>query len=478
MKRRHFFGSLALGVAGFSVIGSCKNSGDGNNAAIQNSDIINEPPAYRKSIKSSFKTGSRKSANDKVVLSLIGAGYWGTNLILNITDLNKNVEVKYVCDVDDTRGGRAVKELSKKQGKKPIKVRDMRKVFDDKEVDAVIIATPQHWHALATIWATQAGKDVYVEKSISMNIFEGQKMIESAMKYERIVQCGTQNRSADFAFSARDYVKSGELGKIFAVNVFGLLPGPIPFNAKEDSKVPDTIDWDMWLGPAPKVPYNVSRNKSNLYYWDYAGGNALGNDSAHQIDLMRFVLGDPVFPNSMYCTGGRYAFDDKRETPDYQIATYDYNDFVLTLQGGDNTPYMSKTSEKIRFNDEFPNWQNNSTKIEILGTKRKMVVGRMGGGWQVFEKDNLVVAQEPGRFPLRPHLANFVDCIRDRKQPNAGIVEGHKSATLIHLANISYRSGKKQLIFSPENETILNDATAQSLAVGSYRKGYEIPKIV
>jgi hypothetical protein len=139
---------------------------------------------------------------------------------------------------------------------------------------------------------------------------------------------------------------------------------------------------------------------------------------------------------------------------------------------------MSKTSEKIRFSDEFPNWQNNSTKIEILGTKRKMVVGRMGGGWQVFEKDNTIFAEQPGRFPLKAHLENFIDCVRDRKQPNAGIVEGHKSATLIHLANLSYRAGKKQLLFSPENETITNDTTAQSLAVGSYRKGYEIPKIV
>ena len=478
MKRRHFFGSLSVGVVGMGLVGSCTNSGDSNNTTIQNKSIENKPPSYRKKIKTSFKTGTKKSENDKVILALIGAGNWGTNLILTVTAINKNVEVKYICDVDDTRGGRAIAELEKRQGFRPVRVRDMQKVFDDKDVDAVIIATPQHWHALATIRACQAGKDVYVEKSVSYNIREGQKMIEAAMKYERIVQCGMQNRSADFAASAREYVKSGKLGKIIAVNVSGLFPGPVPFNEKEDTETPDTIDWDMWLGPAPKVPYNVSRNKSNLYYWDYSGGNALGNDSIHQMDLMRFVLGDPGFPVSVYCAGGRFAFDDKREIPDYQMATYDYGNFVLTLQAGDDTPFMSKTSTKIRYGDDFPEWSQNSTKIEILGTKQKMIVGRMGGGWQVFEKDNLIVAQEAGKFPLEKHMANFIDCIRTRQQPNAGIIEGHKSTVLVHLANLSYRAGKKQLLFSPEFETITNNQIAQNLAVGSYRKGYEIPEEV
>jgi len=478
MKRRQFCSNLSLGVAGLGLATSCSNSGDGIKTTIQNDGIENKVPAYRKKIKSDFKPGTAIGANDKVVLALIGAGNWGTNLILTVTEINKNVEVKYVCDVDDTRGGRAIAELEKRQNFKPKRVRDMREVFDDKDVDAVIIATPQHWHALAAIWACQAGKDVYVEKSVSFNIREGQKMIEAAMKYERIVQCGMQNRSADFAFSAREYIKSGELGKIVAVNVSGLLDGPVPFNEKEDSKTPDTIDWDMWLGPAPEVPYNVSRNKSNLYYWDYSGGNALGNDAIHQMDLTRFVLNDPGFPSSVYCAGGRYSFEDNREIPDYQITTYDYGSFVMTLQTGQFTPYMSKTNAEIRFGDDFPEWIQNSTKIEIYGTKRKMFVGRMGGGWQVSEKDGLIVAQETGRFPLKAHMENFVDCIRTRQQPNADIIEGHKSTILIHLANLSFRTGKNQLFFSPEYETITNSRKAQNLAIGSYRKGYEIPEIV
>jgi predicted dehydrogenase len=354
----------------------------------------------------------------------------------------------------------------------------MRKVFDDKDVDGVIIATPHHWHGLASIWAMQAGKDAYVEKCVSFNIREGQKMIEAAMKYERILQCGTQNRSAAYNLLAREYIKSGELGRIVAVNVMELDTGPVPFRKKEDMDPPDTIDWDMWLGPAPKVPYSVSRNKSWHYYWDYSGGNELGLGAIHQMDLLRFVLGEPDHPVSVYCTGGRYLFDDQRDIPDYQMTTFDFGKFVVSLQTGAFTPYMSKASEEIRNGDLFPEWKLNCDKIVIYGTKRVMYLGRMGGGWQVFEKDGKIAAQEYGRFPLGDHLANYVDCIRTRQQPNAPITEGHRSAVLVHLANLSYRAGKSQLHFSPEYEIITNNSEAQSIADGYYRKGYELPEKV
>lgn len=459
---------------------ACSKTNDKNGQLQAESKVLKtsgEAPAYRSKVKSSFSINNLKSANDRVVLALIGAGNWGTNLILNVAELNKNVQVKYVCDVDDTRGGRAISELAKMQHFSPVRERDMRVVFDDNEVDGVIIATPVHWHALATIWACQAGKDVYVEKNISLNIREGQKMIEAAMKYERIVQCGTQNRSADYVNSARDYVQSGQLGKIVAVNVMDLLNGPVPFNEKESTKTPDTIDWNMWLGPAPEVPYSISRNKSTLSYWSYSGGR-MANDSAHQMDLARIVLGNPEFPRSVYCAGGRFQFDDNRDTPDYQMTTYDYGDFILTLQTGEFTPYMAKSSLEIRHGEGFPEWKQNSTKIIIYGSKLMMYIGRMGGGWQVFDQDDNIVAQKSGLFPLKAHLGNFIDCIRSRKQPNGNIVEGHKSAVLAHLANYSYRMGKKQLSFSDEYETIMNDENAQALAVGRYRKGFEIPEVV
>ena len=478
MKRRHFFGSLSWGVAGLGLATSCSNLSEkesSQQAGSKGYQLPDQPPAYREKIKTTFSEGSVIGSNDRVVLALIGAGSWGTNLILNVADINKNVFVKYVCDVDDTRGGRAISELEKIQNVKPLRVRDMRKVYDDPEVDGVIIATPQHWHGLATIWACQAGKDVYVEKCISLNIGEGQKMIEAAMRYERIVQCGTQNRSSENALSAKEYIKSGQLGKVVSVNVMGLLNGPIPFNEKKGEKTPDTIDWNMWLGPAPEVPYSVSRNKSNLFYWDYSGGLALGNGSIHQMDLARIVLDDPEFPASVYCTGGRYLFDDQRDMPDYQMTTFDYGNFVLTLQSGEFTPYMLKTIPEIRHGDGFPEWKQNATKIEIYGTKGKMYVGRMGGGWQVFDKERQIVAQESGHFPLKVHLGNYIDCIRSRNQPNGNIMEGHRSATLVHLANLSYRAGKKQLYFSGKHELVTNDQKARELALGTYRKGFEIP---
>jgi predicted dehydrogenase len=303
-------------------------------------------------------------------------------------------------------------------------------------------------------------------------------MIKAAMKYDRVVQCGTQNRSADYALTARDYIKSGELGDIAAVHIRELLGGPVPFNEKKDTATPDTIDWDMWLGPAPKVPFNLSRNKSWGSYWDYSGGYAMSGGLTHQLDLARLVLDNPGLRKSVSCVGGRYFYDDNREVPDYQMAIFDFGNFAMNIQAGTCTPYMAKSSPEIRFGEGFPEWKQNATQIQILGTKRMMYVGRMGGGWQVLENEGHIVAQQSGLFPLKPHIKNYIDCIRSRKQPNGNIVEGHKSSVLIHLANLSYRAGNKQLTFSPEYEAILNDNKAYDLSQPHFRNNYTIPKEV
>ena len=272
MKRRKFFRVASAGAAGLAMAASCKPVKDDRTALDSGEgtrQYVGEVPEYRKMIQSGFTPGKTRSSGNTLVIGLIGAGSWGTNIIIEAAGLKENIRVKYICDVDDTRGGRALEEVTKIQGFKPIATRDMRKVFDDKEVDGVIIATPEHWHALATVWACQAGKDVYVEKCISHSVYEGQKMIQAAMKYERIVQCGTMNTSADYAITARDYIRSGELGEVVTVHAMELTDGPVPFIEKKDSPTPDTIDWNMWLGPAPEVPYNESRHKSWVYYWDY-----------------------------------------------------------------------------------------------------------------------------------------------------------------------------------------------------------------
>lgn len=417
------------------------------------------------------------SVNDKVVLALIGAGGRGTQNILSFMKCCPNIEVKYVCEVDQERGGRAIDELGKLQKNAPQRIGDMRIAFDDKDVDAVLICTPEHWHALATIWACQAGKDVYVEKNISLNIREGRKMIEAAQKYKRIVQCGFQNRSGRYNMTARDYIQSGKLGKIALVKAYCMLPGNKPWILKEDTEVPEGLDWEQWLGPAPAVPYNVSRHKGYNEWWAYSCGLPLA-DCCHVIDLARMVLGDPDAPKSTFCAGGRVLYDDSRDIPDNQTITYDFNEFPMTVEASIYGKYMSKAPPEIRYGDKFPNWPFNSDRMEIYGTEGMMYLGRHGAGWQVLGKDSEVLAQEYGMFPDEEHQQNFINCIRNRKSPNANIEQGHKSATLVHLANLSYRTGKKQLYFDNANERVINSEEANAISDLSYSKGYEIPEII
>jgi predicted dehydrogenase len=418
------------------------------------------------------------SANDKVVLALIGAGGRGTQNILSFKKTCPEVEVKYICEVDKERGGRVIDELGKQQKIKPERVDDMRKVFDDKDVDAVLVCTPEHWHALATIWACQAGKDVYVEKNISLNIWEGRKMIEAAEKYKRIVQCGFQNRSGAYNISAREYIQSGKLGKISLVKAYCMLPGHKQFIMKEDTPVPEGLNWDMWLGPAPNVPYNVSRHKGYNEFWAYSCGLPLA-DCCHVIDLARMVLGDPDNPKSAYCAGDRVLFDDAREIPDNQSITYDFGEFPMTVEASIYGDYMQKAPPTIRYNTKlFPNWPFLSDRMEIYGTEGMMYLGRHGAGWQVLVNNAKVSDEGGGYFPDEEHQKDFISCIKTRKVPNANIQQGHKSATLVHLANLSYRLGKKQLFYDGAAEKITNSEEANKISRGTYRPGYEIPEIV
>ncbi len=472
MERRKFLASSLLGAIGFNFASCNRKSSEADAASGQPEHF--QVPQYK---LNKLTAGQRHSdPSDKIVLALIGAGGWGSNLALETAGLESNAEFKYICDVDDTRGGRAVAELGRIQGYMPQRVRDMRKVFDDPDVDAVIIATPTHWHALAALWAMQAGKDVYVEKCITHNVREGQILAQAAMKYERIFQCGLQNRSAGYNIKAAEYIKSGGLGKILNASVTGLLDGPIPFNERPDEGTPDHINWDMWLGPAPKVPYSVSRNKSWLSYWDFSAGFSF-EDTIHQFDLMRFVLGDPGFPRSITCSGGRNALEDNRQVPDNQSVLYDFGNFTVNLLSGDFTPYMYKAPPEIRFGDNFPDWMNNGDKIVIYGTQAMMLLGRMGGGWQVTGRDGEILAQMPGRFPLRDNLQNYLDCIRSREIPNSDIIQGHLSSSMLHYANISLKQGCKQLEIDAENESVINNPGANELARGKYRRGFELPAV-
>lgn len=425
-----------------------------------------------------FSLTGRKvlGANNKVVLGLIGAGARGSLLIEGMTK-SDYVETKYVCEVDGTRGRGTIRNLEKIQGYAPKRVIDMREVFDDKDVDAVVVTTPGQWHALATVWACQADKDVYVEKCVSMSIWEGRKMIEAARKYNRIVQCGMQNRSMPESLSARDYIKSGKLGRVVSVKVNNTLGGG-PWRPPPDSDPPAGLDWDRWLGPAPQVPYNLDRHRGYMNYFDYSSG-VLARTGCHTLDLARMVIGDPAHPKSVYAAGGRIAFKDKRETPDMAAVTYDYGDFIMTMDHAEFMPYTTRTIDigDVCYGDKFPDWRQCPTRIEIYGTERMMYLGPHGGGWQVFEKNGKVVAQEYGFWDTEPHWLNFLECVRSRKRPMCDIEQGHYSATLAHLANTALRVGNKQLIFDTKTETFLNN-DANRLLKPAYRKHYRIDEQV
>ena len=423
------------------------------------------------------RPGRAASPNDKIVMATIGVGGRGQSLTKGFAK-RKQVEIAYLCDVNSRRSGvpELMELLESEKGKAPKRVADLRRVLEDKDVDAVIIATCDHWHGLATVWACQAGKDVYVEKPPSHNIWEGRKMVEAARKYKRVVQCGTQNRSAPYNFKALEYIRSGALGAIPLCKVYNLKDGG-PFRiTSPDSEPPDHFNYDLWLGPAPWRPYNRSVVGGWKRFWDFTAGD-IADDGSHQLDLARWMIGEE-YPKAVHSSGGNLAFDDDREDPDTLVTTYDFDDMVMTFELTQYAPYMGKTPMSIRQSDRFPYWPQSATRIEIYGTKGLMILGRHGGGWQVFTKDGKVVAQEYGRFPDEPHKDNFLQCIRTRALPNADIEKGHRSACLIHLASLSLRVGSRKLIFDSKTETFVGDEEANRLVKRTYREPYVIPEKV
>jgi predicted dehydrogenase len=249
----------------------------------------------------------------------------------------------------------------------------------------------------------------------------------------------------------------------------------------EDEPVPDGLDWDAWLGPAPYRPYNpgihhMERRGGWGNFWNFGGGS-LSDDASHVLDLARLVLGDPGHPGAVYSCGGNWAWNSVgKETPEYISITYDFGDFTMTCESGKATNYMSKTPGEIRMSDSrFPVWNLNSTRIEIYGTEGLMYLGRHGGGWQVFGKGGELVTQECGIFPDDAHQQNYIASIRGEEKPNGNVVQGHLSASLVHLGNIAYRSGNRHLVFDPEKEIFVNDEQANGYLTSTYRDPYTMP---
>jgi len=302
-------------------------------------------------------------------------------------------------------------------------------------------------------------------------------MVEAARKYKRVVQLGTQTRSAPYAQHAVDAIRSGLIGDIHLVKVFNMKTRG-QLKALADAPTPDGVNYDLWLGPAPMRPFNENHFRGGRWNWkwEYSGGDII-NDGIHQIDFARWASMRRS-PKTAYSIGGIWELKDKQDTPDTQTVLLEFEGLTMLIEVTLWTPYMKKTPPSIRTSDTFPEWAFNATKVEVYGTKGMMILGRHGGGWKSFDADGIPGPFEYGKDPADRHMVNFLDCIRKGGKPNADIEKGHLSTTLCHLANISYRLGGRKLNFDSKTERFIDDDEANRLVKRTYRSPWIVPEEV
>ncbi len=408
-------------------------------------------------------------ANDRVQMGIIGLGGRGRNHMSTFGSLPE-CSIAVVCDVDQSARERGVAAVEKATQRKPKAYVDMKEVFADKSVDAVSMPLPNHWHALSTIWACQAGKDVYVEKPACHNVFEGLRMVDAARKYKRIVQIGSQGRSAPHKIKAMQLLRDGVIGKVYMAK--GLCyKRRKSIGHAENGPVPLGVDWDKFLGPAPMRPFNALRFKYNWHwFWDTGNGD-IGNQGIHEMDIARWGLGRPGLPKGVVSTGGKYVYEDDQETPNTQIATFDYGDAELVfevrgiLTGSEGGLASDRTGGNVIGN-------------LFYGSEGWMAVS--GSSFQVYkgEKGEKIMDEKTGGGDA-PHFRNFIQAVRSRnpKDLTADVEVGVMSACLVHIANISYRLGKL-LAFDPKTLTFPGNAEANKMLTRPYRAPYIVPEKV
>lgn len=421
-------------------------------------------------------------ANERIQMAVIGCGSRSDWVCRDfMARPQDDVRFAYCCDVDLNRAKNRAKQLTR-DGIVPKTVQDAKIVFDDKSVDGVVLVTPDHWHALHTIMACQAGKDVYCEKPLSRSPFEGEMMIRAAKKYKRIVGAGNQTRSSNYCPSAKKFIEEGNLGKIEYVRVNNMWREGLP-TIETGVAIPKDMDWDKWIGPSPYRDYSPTYMKSLIwgYFWDFGNG-LLATQGVHQIDVARWILGLQI-PKTCYSTGG---IDKKRllqQPPETQSTVYDFGNMIMSIDHVMNCPYMLETDWEVREKEMHPYWFQNSTRIEIYGDRYLMVISRLGAGWQVFDRTKqrkpVVKAQDFGCYSKLhlDHMSNFIDAMRERKDPNSPIEECHKSTMLIHYANMSLRAGSVKLEIDQKTGKVTNCPETQQFWRPKFRKEYDIPEI-
>ena len=396
----------------------------------------------------------RAAPSERVRLAVIGVRGRGSELASEFAR-NKGSEVVAVCDIDDAAFAKAVGTVEKDGGKSPRTEKDFRRLLDDKAIDAIAVATPDHWHALIAVMGCQAGKDVYVEKPVSHNAVEGRRIVEAARKYGRVVQAGTQRRSMEHVKDAIEHVHSGKLGKVGMARAW-IHQQRQSIGHGKPGPVPDGVDYAMWQGPAPDRPFMANRFHYNWHwFWNWGTGE-IGNNGIHGVDVARWGLGVDA-PTAVTSGGGKYVFDDDQEVPDTLVTTWEFPNAVIAW--------------------EHRMWSKHGTEgsgfgVAFYGDKGTLLIDDKG--WRVEDGPE---AGGPPKGGQTEHVQNFLDCIKSRDKPNADIEIGHLSTRLCHLGNIAYRLGRK-LAFEGAAETFPNDPEANRLLAREYGPRFEMPSQV
>lgn len=445
-------------------------------------------------------SGRKLGPNDQIRIAVIGVNGRGRDHISGYTRMN-DVTIAAICDVDPAAAQRAMSLVTSKGKPAPAYVQDLRKVIDDPNIDAVSIATPNHWHSLAAIWALQAGKDVYVEKPVSHNVHEGRVMVDTARKYKRICQAGTQCRSMAGSIQAIEYIRAGKIGKVqVARGLCYKTRNSIGKVGKGD--IPQGLDYNLWCGPAPMKPLTRARLHYDWHWvWDTGNGD-LGNQGIHQMDVARWGLGKDGLPKNVIGYGGRLGYEDDGETPNTHVALFDYDDAMLIFE---TRGLKTEDYRQARVGNVFH------------GTDGYVVLTSYNGGL-AFDKNGVQVAKFEGGGD---HYRNFIDAMRSRKMEDlhGEVNEGHLSSALCHLGNISYVLGESssfssvpstmegnewaheayerfkahlagngvdmqgstyklgpKLTINPKKENFSKNREANRLLTREYRKGFEVPE--
>ena len=414
--------------------------------------------------------------NETIRVAVVGVRGQGNSHIREYLRM-ENVEIAALCDIDNSVMTRRSDEIEKASGKRPKGYVDLRKLLEDKSIDAISVATPNHWHSLMGIWACQAGKDVYLEKPCSHTYWEGRKVVEAARKYNRIVQHGTNSRGSVALREAMQKLEEGVIGDVYMAR--GLcFKWRDTIGKKVDAPVPEGVDYDLWLGPAPKRAFNPNRFHYNWHWnWDYGNGD-IGNQGIHEMDIARWGLG-VTLPTKVMSMGGHYMFDDDQTTPNTQVATLEYD----------------RKGKKVMLVFEVRHWMTNNeagigqrrdasglvTDSNCIGNIFYGSEGFMAIDGYTSYKTYLGKKQEPG--PSRREggstWVNFIQAVRSRKREDlvADIEEGHLSSAAMHLANISYLTGRS-IDFDPVKEQIRNDTAANAMLRRTYRAPFVVPEKV